>query len=363
MGDERYEMSNLDNIEAIKKLDKEDILTNMQEFPDQIEKCWADWQAIPIPTHYVNAKNILILGIGGSAIGAALTASLARRECPMIVETCRDYTIPAWVDKNTLVIAVSYSGYTEEPLTAFKAATAKTDKLITISTGGTLASIGSNHRALHYEIKYSSQPRQALGYTLTSLLAIFAKLRLLDIKSSDIEEAMILLKGFMKKIDVDVQVYRNQAKILAQKLVNRLPIILAADPLTCVAQRWKEHLNEDAKTAAYFEEIPEMNHNALVGLQFPENLGQKVFIIILESRYNHPRNKLRQNIITQIFQQKRIPCETIMLDPAGSVLAEIFQMIILGDYTAYYLAILNNVAPEPVEIIDFLKDKLSGENK
>lgn len=356
-------MSNLDNIEAIKKIDADNILENMQEFPDQIEKCWADWQKIAIPTPYITAKSVLILGLGGSGIGAALTVALARRECPLVVEVSCDYTIPAWVDKYTLVIAVSYSGYTEETLAAFKAAAAKTDKLITISTGGTLASIGSNHKALHYEVKYSSQPRQALGYSLTSLLAILAKLRLLDIKTNDIEEAMILLKGFLKKIDVDVPVYRNQAKILAQKLVNRIPIILAADPLVEVARRWKGHLNEDAKTAAYFEEIPEMNHNALVGLEFPENLGQKVFVMILESRYNHPRNKLRQNIMTQIFSQRRIPCETVMMEPAGSILAEIFQMILLGDYISYYLAILNNVAPEPVEIIDFLKDKLSEENK
>ncbi len=352
-------MSNLDNIDAIKKLDKEDILTNMQEWPSQIEKCWADWANIAIPTSFVNTKNVLILGLGGSGIGAALIASLARKECPLVVEVSRDYTIPAWVDKNTLVIAVSYSGYTEETLSAFKAATAKTDKLITISTGGSLASIGSNHKALHYEVKYSSQPRQALGYSLTSLLAIFSKLRLLEIKSSDIEEALILLKGFLKKVDVDIPVYRNQAKILAQKLVNRIPVILAADPLTEVARRWKQHLNEDAKTTSYFEEIPEMNHNALVGLEFPENLGQKIFVFILESRYNHPRNKLRQNVMTQIFTQRRIPCETVMLEPAGSILAEILQMILLGDYIAFYLAVLNNVAPEPVEVINFLKDRLS----
>lgn len=356
-------MSNLDNIEAIKKIDADNILQNMQEFPEQIEKCWADWQETPIPTHYVNAKNILILGMGGSGIGAALIAALARRECPMIVEVCRDYTLPAWVDKNTLVIGVSYSGYTEETLTAFKAAVAKTDKLITIGTGGTLASMGSNHKALHYEVKYSSQPRQALGYLFVSLLAILAKLRLLSFKTSDIEEAMILLKGLLKKVDVDVPVYRNQAKILAQKLVNRIPVVLAADPLTEVARRWKCNLNEDAKTCAYFEEVPEMNHNALVGLEFPENLGQKILVIILESRHNHPRNKLRQNIMTQILSGRRIPCETVMMEPAGSILAEILQMILLGDYVGFYLAILNNVAPEPVEIIEFFKDKLSEEKK
>jgi len=354
-------MTNLDNIEAIKKLDSQNILQYMQAFPDQIEKCWADWQKIAIPTHYINTKSVLILGMGGSGIGAVLTAALARRECPIIVEVSRDYTIPAWVDKNTLVIGVSCSGNTEETLVAFRAAAAKTDKLVTIATGGKLASLGSQHKALQYEYQYDSQPRQALGYSLVSLLAILAKLRFLEIKTSEIEETLIFLRGLLKKVDAEVPIYRNQAKVLAQKLVNRIPIILAADPLTEVARRWKGHLNEHAKTTAYFEEIPEMNHNALVGLELPENLGQKILMIILESKYNHPRNKLRQNILTQIFSQKRIPCETVMIEPAGGLLAEVLQMILFGDYVAYYLAILNNVAPEPVEIIKFLKDKLEEE--
>lgn len=356
-------MTNLDNLETIKKLDSQNILQYMQAFPDQIEKCWADWQKIAIPTHYVNTKTVLILGMGGSGIGAALTASLARRECPIIIEISRGYTIPAWVDKNTLVIGVSCSGNTEETLVAFRAAAAKTDKLITISTGGKLASLGSQHKALRYEYQYDSQPRQALGYSFTALLAILAKLRLLDIKNNDIEEALIFLRGLLKKVDVETPVYRNQAKVLAQKLVNRIPIVLGADPMAEVARRWKQHLNENAKTTAYFEEIPEMNHNALVGLEFPENLGQKILMIILESKYNHPRNKLRQNLLTQIFQQRRIPCETVMIEPSGSLLAEILQMILFGDYVAYYLAILNNVAPEPVEAINFLKGKLEEEEK
>lgn len=352
-------MASLDNIEAIQKLDEENILGNTQDFPDQIEKCWQSWKKIALPTHFINSKSILILGIGGSGIGAALTASLAERMANIPVITLRDYDIPGWVDKNTLVIGVSYSGDTEETLSAFSQATKKTDKLITISTGGQLASLGSQHKALHYQINYGSQPRAALGYSLTSLLSIMAKLKFLEISEDDISETLILLRGMLKKIDVNVSASHNEAKLLAEKIFGKIPIVIGAGTLSEVARRWKGHFNENAKSAAYFEILPEMNHNALVGLEYPKNLGEEIFVIILESKYDHPRTKLRQQVTTQILQRRRINYETIMLQPSGNIYAEMFQMILLGDFAAYYLAILNNVAPNPVEIINFFRDKLA----
>jgi glucose/mannose-6-phosphate isomerase len=277
----------------------------------------------------------------------------------MVVEVSRDYNIPAWVDKNTLVIGVSYSGNTEETLEGLRQAANKTEKLITISTGGKLASIGSQHRALHYQINYESQPRSAIGFSLTSLLAIFSKLRFFIIKDEEIFETIELLNGLKKKIDFDVLTYRNPAKILAQKIYGHIPIVLGSGLFADVARRWKGHFNENAKNQAYFEEIPEMNHNALVGLEFPDDLGKKIFFIILESKFNLNRNKQRQNIVSQILSQKKIPYESVSVDPAGNKIAEMFQIILYGDFVAYYLAILNNTAPEPVKIIDFLKEKLA----
>ena len=354
--------NNLDSIETISKLDKTNILKTFQDLPLQIEKCWADWQNIAIPTHYATCKNVLIMGMGGSAIGASIVASLAKHHSSLVVEVSRDYNIPAWVDKNTLVIAASYSGNTEETIEAFREAAAKTEKLITVSSGGRLASLGSQHRALHYQVEYTSQPRAAIGYNLTSLLAIFSKLRLMEIKNEDIAEAIELLKSIITKIDVDVQNYRNPAKLLAQKLIGKIPIVLASGQLSEIARRWKGDLNENAKNQAYFEEIPEMNHNALVGLEFPDDLSKKVFFILLESKYSHERNKLRQIVVTQILTQRKIPYETVMIEPSGGKIAEIFQMIAFGEFVAFYLAILNNIDPEPVKIIDYLKEKLAEKN-
>lgn len=355
-------MNNLDNIEAMKKIDEDDLMQKTRDMPEQIERCWQDWQKIAIPSHYANTRTILILGMGGSAIGAALTVAFARTECPFVIETCRDYDIPSWVDKNTLVIGVSYSGDTEETLEAFRQAALKTEKLITISTGGKLASLGSQHKALHYFIDYKSQPRSAIGFMVTSILAILVKLRILDLRNEDILEVTQNLRELLRKIDSDVLIYRNPAKLLAQKVQGKIPIVLGCGIFSTVANRWKEHFNENAKNCAYFEEIPEMNHNSLVGLEFPQDLNKKIFFIILESKYSHPRNKLRQNIIKQIFDQRRLSYESVSLDPTGSRLAEMFQMILFGDYVAYYLSILNNVAPDPIKIINFLKEKLNENN-
>lgn len=352
-------MANLDSLESIQELDRENILGNIQDFPDQVEKCWSDWKNVAIPTPYINAKSVLILGMGGSGQGGEIVSSLAEREVNVPVKVLHDYDIPAWVDKNTLVIAVSYSGGTEETLNAFIEAGKLTEKLITISTGGALYSLGTQLKALHYRIHYGSQPRAAIGFTLTSILAIFSKIKLLEISEDDIKEAVLLLRALKKKLDVNITTGKNPAKLLARKAFGKIPIIYGSGNLSQVASRFKGDFNENAKTVSFFEILPELNHNALVGLEFPDDLKQKLFFIVLQSKYDHPRNILRQNITAQIIQQKRIPCESVMMQPAGNPISEIMQVIFLGSFTSYYLAMLNNVAPEPVEIIKVLKDKLN----
>jgi len=341
------------------KLDSENMLSNIQDFPDQVERCWEDWKKIALPTSYINAKTILISGMGGSAQSGGLASSLAELQSKVPIVVLRDYDIPGWVDRSTLIIAISYSGNTEETIEALNQASRKTDKIITISTGGRVYSIGSQHKALHYQIHYGSQPRAALGYNLMSVLAVFKKLNILEFSEDDIEESILLLRALRKKVDINMPTRRNQAKILAGKLEGRIPIIFGAGSLTEVARRWKGQFNENAKTASYFEVLPELNHNSLVGLIFPEDLRKKLFFIILESKYDHERNKLRENITAQILQQKRMAYETVMIQPSGNPLAEMLQTIYFGDYVSYYLAIINDTEPNPVEIIKFLKDKLA----
>ena len=352
-------MANLDNINAMKELDRENILGNIQDLPDQVEKCWEDWKKVAVPTSFITAKSVLILGMGGSAQGGGIVASLARESSNIPIYILKDYDIPGWVDKNTLVIAASYSGNTEETISALMQAVKKTDKIITISTGGKVYSIGSQNKALHYRIHYGSQPRAAIGYGLTSIMAIFKKLGLLEITDDDIREAVLLMRALRKKLDVEIPERRNSAKMIAGKIFGKIPIVWGAGNLSEVAYRIKGQFNENAKSVSYNEIWPELNHNALLGLDYPNDLKQKIFFLVLVSKYNHPRTLLRENIMTQILQQKKLNYETIMLQPAGNPVAEMWQILYYGDYISYYLAMLNNVAPEPIEIINFLKNKLA----
>jgi len=351
---------NLDNLEEIQKLDSENILKNIQEFPEQCERCWEDFKKFTLPTSFIQAKSVLLCGMGGSGIGGALVASLAKKaEIPVM--TWSDYDLPGFVNKDTLVIINSYSGNTEETIDSYKKAAEITNKIVVISTGGKVGSLSTNYRNPYYKINYGSAPRAALGYSLTAILAVFAKLKIIELKDDDFREAIILLKGLQKKIDVDVSTGGNNAKILARRLLNKIPIIYGSGILTEVARRYKGNFNENAKSASYYEIIPEMNHNALVGLKFPESLRSKISVIILQSNFDHPRNLLRQNITAQILEKSKIDYDFVMLEPCPTPISEVLQVIHFGDYVSYYLAILNNIEPNPVTIIEFLKDKLAEE--
>lgn len=350
-------MANIDNLSEIQKLDADNILQNIQEFPEQCERCWSDFKNFALPTSFIQAKSVLLCGMGGSGIGGALAAGLGKTTKIPIV-TSADYDIPGFVSKDTLVIITSYSGNTEETISSYKQAAQRTNKIIAISTGGKVASLSTNYRNPHYKIDYGAEPRAALGFTFVAILAIFAKLNYLEIKDDDFREAMVLLKGLQKKIDVNVPRSSNNAKVLAERLVDKIPIIYGSGILSEVARRWKGEFNENAKTASYSEIIPELNHNSLVGLQFPKDLRSKIFVVILQSKFDHPRHRLRQNITAQILQKYRLDCDYVMIEPSPTPIAEVLQTIHFGDYVSFYLAILNNIAPNPVTIINFLKDKL-----
>jgi len=348
----------LDDLSEIKKLDQSNILRNIQEFPFQCQRCFEDFEKFPLPTSYIQAKNVLIAGMGGSGIGGAIALTLAK-DSPIPIAIWSDYQIPGYLSNDTLVIAVSYSGGTEEVIDFLKRAGQKTRKIITISTGGKIESLASNFRTPHYKINYGSEPRAALGYLLMSVLVILRKLDLWEISLEDFRETMVILKGLQKKIDLNYPTGSNAAKILAQKLFGKIPLIYGSGVLSEVGRRWKGEFNENAKTCSYFDLIPELNHNSIVGLKYPKDLKEKIFVVILQSKFDLPRNRLRQNLTAQILERNRIDYDFVLLEPAPTPLASVLETIHFGDYVSFYLAMLNKVEPSEVTTIKFLKDKLA----
>lgn len=348
----------LDEKEKIFKNDPESMLSCIEELPDQINDCWEKARKFIIPTHYLQIKNIVILGMGGSAIGGDLALSFTQDIAKIPIYVLRDYDIPGFVDSNTLVIASSYSGNTEETISALKQSIDKNAKIIAITTGGKVELLSKKYNFPIFKFVYDSQPRAAIGYSLTSILAILSKLSIIEITDSIIKKTIIELRELYEKINLTIPVKRNLAKDMALKMQDRNILIIGSGILSSVARRYKTQINENSKQIANYDTLPEMNHNTIVGLDFPKKSLEEIFILILQSSYDNKRTKLRQQILLKILSKKKIKFDTLMLAPSTSKLSEIFKMIYFGDYLSYYLSVLNKIDPTPVEMIAYLKEKL-----
>lgn len=355
-------MGVLDTEGLVKKYDVSGMLQSIDDFVDQIENAWKLMKSFSVPTHYIKCNKILILGMGASGIGgeSALYLSLGYCKAPIIVH--KDYELPGYVDSSTLVIAVSYSGNTEETLDVFAKAGDRGAKLIAISGGGKLEALCRKYKAPLFKVEYGAAPRAAYGYLFTAVLAILHKLDFMSLGQNEIEEAIKELRQYQKKICFISPTSQNPAKQLAQKIEGRIPVMMGGGSLTSVAKRWKTQINENSKQTAYFEIFPELCHNAIVGLDYPKKLSEKIFVILLESEFDHPRNRIRQSVLHQILRKKGVSYEVINIDKSQSPLIEMLMMVMLGDYVSFYLGMINNVDPSPVDMIVFLKDKLA-ENK
>lgn len=352
-------MSVLDTEELIKKIDKNGMLQSINDFPDQIEQAWNKAQNFVVPTPYIKVNRILILGMGGTAVSAGLIKNLADFENKTPTEVLSNYNVPAYVDHRTLVIALSYSGETEETISAFDQAASKGAKLIAISSGGQLASICRKYRAPIFNIDYGAEARAAIGYTLIPLVAIYHKLGFINLGENELKQSLDSLRNFQRKIRTEIPSQQNLAKQLAEHLLGKIAFVIGNDLMTEIAHRFKTQINENAKTLAINEVIPELCHNSINGLDWPEKLKDKILVVMLQSRYDFIRNRLRQQILTQILHKKGISYESVFIDSNVGRLAEILQGIHFSDYVSYYLALLNKVDPTKLEMAEYLKDKLS----
>ncbi len=351
-------MIDLDNWTLFHKTDPDDMLGRIAELPQQCRDAWENVQSLELPAEYRQVNKIVVLGMGGSAIGGDLLRTLAEGECAVPIAINRDYTVPAFVNADSLVIACSYSGNTEETLTAFDEVSNRGAALLAITTGGQLDQRARGLGVPLLTFRYQSQPRAALGYSLVSLIGVVQKLGFIGDKSDDLEEAITVMEALQEKIGAAVPVTRNPAKQLAKQLYGHLPVIYGSGYLAEVAHRWKTQLNENTKAWSFFEPLPELNHNAVVGYRFPEELAERILVVMLIPSLDHPRNKARFQVTQEILTRRGIAYETIQAR-GTSPLAQMLSTIHFGDYVSFYLAMLYEVDPSPVKVIDYLKERLA----
>jgi glucose/mannose-6-phosphate isomerase len=349
---------NLDDLQSIKKIDTLDMLGSINGLPDQLEEAWEAGQSFPLPDELRKTKRVVIAGMGGSAIGGSLLTAYAAPLSGAPIVVWRDYSLPAWAKgPETLVIASSYSGNTEETLSAYQSALENKCSILAMTTGGKLAAAAEKDGVQTWKFAFRGQPRAAVGYTFALPCAVAARLGLLPDPAGDVAAAAAAMRMQMKNIGVDSPAANNASKKLALKEAGKSVIIFGADYMAPVARRWKGQVSEIAKAWAQFEELPELDHNTIAGTVQPREVIDRAVVVLLRSTFSHPRNDRRIDITRELFARQGWQMEEVAGVGDGP-LSQMYTGLHFGDYTAFYLAILYNTDPSPVAVIEDLKKML-----
>jgi len=350
-------MVDLDDREQIQKLDQGKMGQLLEEFPLQCEQALALGQGMEIPFSRDAIKNILITGLGGSAIGGDLIKALLIHQLPLPLYINRGYQLPIFIDRDSLVIAVSYSGNTEETISAFQEALQARCHILVITCNGTLGQLARDHGLPWLKIPAGYPPRAALGFLFFTIWKILQRLGLSPEQGQAEEETIGLLKALSRKYSLRQPFPENEAKQLAQRLQQKIPIIYGSlDNTEVVAYRWKCQFNENSKVFATYHIFPELNHNEIMGWEVAGPMANQAVVIILRDQDDHRRIKQRIELTAEMLRER---VDLILIDSQGdSRLARLFSLIYLGDYVSYYLALLRNLDPTPVRSINQLKQSL-----
>lgn len=350
---------NLDDLDMIQRIDKQNMLGEIDSLPDQLANAWALGASLPDPGSAQGIRHVVIAGMGGSAIGADLLAAYIAPSCAVPVIVHRDYGLPAWArGQETLVIASSHSGYTEETLDSCETALRNDCRVMTVCTGGELAKQAKERNIVCWQFPHKGQPRAAVGFSFGLLLRLFCRLGLVPDQSAEIASAVTEMKKQQASLAASVPSANNPAKRYGGQLVGRWVTVYGAGILTPVARRWKGQINELAKAGANFEFLPEADHNAFAALVNPPDLLMpRTLTMFLRCASDHPRNRLRTDVTRQGFMLEGLNADTYEAK-GGSPLAQMWTAIHFGDYMAFYLAIAYQVDPTPVDALQGLKAAL-----
>ena len=351
-------MRDLDDVSVYGQIDLADMRGQIRSLPKQCHAAWHSALEFDLPSDYRDVDKVVILGMGGSAIGGDLARSLLSEGGKTIIFINREYDLPSFVDDRTLVIASSYSGNTEETLSAFTQALNTGCKKLAATTGGTLESIAKEYHVPVFTITHVSPPRAALGFSFMPLLAFTKKLDLLEDIYFNVEDMIEKLEELNGRLNVNVPIKKNEAKQLAIDMYGKLVVVYGAEILSEVARRWKTQINENSKAWAVHETLPELNHNSVVGYPFPSDIDSRLYVVMLSAPSLHNRVRIRYKVTTELLEQRGIrPC--IVTGEGEDLLSQMMSTLFIGDWASYYLAVLYDIDPTPVKTIDYLKKRLS----
>ena len=322
---------------------------NIESFPNQL----IDQFSIINNLKFVNKKisSVLIVGQGGSSIGGLLLSDLLKKDIKFPIIINHGYKLPNWVNSETLIIVSSYSGNTEETLSVLKFALKKKLKPICVSSGGKLLKLSKEKKLDFLLLPMGFQPREALAYSIFSLFSIFYSYKVIS-KANFLK----LKKASIFILNAQSQIIKK-AKLLANSIYKKTPILYSSNLFLGAVTRFKQQLNENSKNICWFNIIPEMNHNEIVGWA-NINKEHNFFSIFIKSNLDLRKNQKRIDLTLNYLKQKNIKTELININN-GNLYDQYLFLINLFDFTSYFLSLKNKVDPYNIDSILMLKSKLN----
>ena len=341
-----------------KQFDTTNMLARIDEWPDIFKRGFELGFNLELPPGFSEAKKVVCLGMGGSGMAYTILSVLSRQWGSVPVEVISDYHLPPYVTEGsgTAVCVTSFSGNTEETLSAAHEAFERGLPIICITTGGKLAPWAKEHNIPVAQFEYPVGPRTGLSYTFGISLGVFVSAQFLQFDKSG--EAVVDQALEQLKSGSPIAALQAEGQNIAEGVKNKMIYMVGAGFSFPIAARWKAQFNENAKNIAFSEPMPEMCHNMYLGYDLPESVRTNSAVIFLDSQYDHPQNLKRAQLVGGDFEATGVTVVHPKTNSTLSPLATLLAQIILGDYASYYLALVNGKDPSEMDRIEDLKKRL-----
>lgn len=347
-----HNTSMLDKDNLIQEIDSDNIRDTIADLPQQLRQEFD----VPVRVEPANLTAVVIAGMGGSVLAGEMLRTWLADQLPVPIILVRGYELPAFVDRNTLVICSSYSGNTEETLGLYNRAGERQAPRVVIASGGQLHERGVSDELPVYQLPTGYQPRMVAWYGLRALAELMEGLGFAAGAVAELEEAARFLAQLSNEWGLEVLTGENRAKQIAEECAGKAVWIYSGPALNSAARKWKIDINENAKHVASWNELPEFNHNEFLG--WTEHPRQKPFTVIqLQSALDGERVQKRFEVTNRLLSG-RMPAPVVVESRGDSHIQHLLWACLLGDYVSLYLAVLNNVNPGRVEAIEQLKREL-----
>lgn len=352
-------MNRLDNQESREEIDSMGVEKALSSFVDQLKNTWNQVQKNNFPIFKPNA--VIFSGMGGSGLAGRIATSLYEKKVSFPLSVYADYGLPSWVGKDSLVVANSYSGNTEETISSIAKARKAKAKILAITAGGKMAEMIKKGDFPGVIIAPTSNPpgypKTGHGISFAALLGVLSKTKLIPLTNQEFLKALKELTKLREKWLPEAITSKNPAKQMAQKLIEKIPLLFSARPLLGSIHAATNVFHEIGRTFSVYFDFPEFNHHLVEAFVYPQDIKMKVACVFVHSDMFNNRIKLRYKVTEKLFNEQKLQVEHFYLKGSDS-LTQAFEQQHFFAWVAYYLSILRNTDPGPETWIIKLKELL-----